>query len=240
MCRDGNLAPRMSDIAKTRSGRLTPGTALKLLPALVLSGCLMALGISSAIASPDGPWLGWLGWVSLVPLFISIRRLAPSRAMVCGALWGLSLYLFLVGLVPGFGGTVASLLLLAAVPAAYAYGAAHFTRRLGFSPLFLGLGWVAVELALRPLGLRTGLLSGTQGHGPLVDSVSALPGSGLVAFVVAAANATLVLVAGNVRLRSYRAGSSIAPQRRERSFPVTSAYRSFFDVCPAQPRAPPA
>ncbi len=207
---------------------------------LVFGAFLMALAISSPIVSPDGPWLGWLGWVSLAPLFVAIRRLSPWRAMACGSFWGVCLYLFLVGFTPGFDGTVGSLGLLATVPAAYAFGAAHLTRRVGFNPLFLGLGWIGVELALHPLGLASGLLAGTQGHGPVVNWASALLGSGVVAFVVAAANATLVLIVVNLRLRSCQVRFGIPARRRESGLPLTAVYRLLFDLCSARPRAPPA
>jgi hypothetical protein len=56
------------------------------------------------------------------------------------------------------------------------------TRQKGFSPLLLGLGWIAVELALQPLGLRYGLLAATQGSGLVVRTMGYLAGYVMVAF----------------------------------------------------------
>jgi hypothetical protein len=94
-------------------------------------------------------------------------------------------------------------------------------------------------VALEPFGLLSGLLAGTAGEGSLAAWVSAIFGSGLVAFVIAAGNATLLLVANTVRFKLGGLGLGIDTQRRAASFPVTLACHSFFDGCPARPRAPP-
>ena len=86
---------------------------------LVASLVVSAFSMAVALGSP-GHW--WVGWVALLPFFVSIRVLAPAKAMLAGAFWGLSLFVFLItrggsSLTPGAGG----LLLLAGVPAVYAW-----------------------------------------------------------------------------------------------------------------------
>ena len=192
--------------------------------------------MAAGVAWWDRPWVGW---ISLIPLFAAIRVLPPRQSMLCGAFWGIYLSFFLAAFIPGIIG-VSSLVLLAAVPAAYTYAAALVTRRVGFSPLFLGFGWVLVELALQPLGLGRGLLAGTQGHGGLVDWVSGLLGSTFVAFVVAAGNATLLLVFGALRFNiDLSPFLMVLPHRLERLLAPVTTCHLLLDDRPAQPRAPP-
>lgn len=153
--------------------------------ALSLSAILMA----TSIGSPNG----WLGWVALLPLFFAIRVLSPLPALLSGSFWGLSFFAAssLAGgdhVVPSFG----SFLLLTTIPGLYAGLCCRITRRVGFSPLMLGLGWVAVEFALSPLSLHHGLLAGTIGDGLLVRLVGNLTGYVLVAFIVAYVTASLL------------------------------------------------
>lgn len=121
-----------------------------------LGGSLLISAYLLAVANAH-PTCAWLGWFSLVPLFLVIRFWRPTGAMLGGALWGVSLYVFSVGQ-PGaaVAGGMGSLLLLALIPAAYAAGGAWLTRRIGFSPFVLGYTWMGVELALAPAGLCTG------------------------------------------------------------------------------------
>lgn len=202
-----------------------------------------SLGVSAycmgvAVASPDH---SWVGWVALLPLFVSIRVLAPAKAMLAGAFWGLSLFVFLVTtgdstLTPGIGGLV----LLAGVPAIYAWIGARLTRQVGFSPYLLALGWMGVELALSPLGLRNGLLPGTQGKSLVIHWVGNFTGAVLVAFLVAYVSAAVLEAMSGVRVpndpRGFTVGALDSPRRlfAQESFSVL-----FHFIRPVRPRAPP-
>ena len=204
--------------------------------ALGASLVLSAYGIACA-ARGDLPL--WVGWVALVPVFVAVRALRPILAMLCGALWGASLFVFNGGGSEP-GNPIVVGLLLTVVPAAYAYLAACVTRWIGFSPFVLGVGWMGVELALAPVGLHNGLLSATQGDTALMDYIGRALGYVLVAFHVAYVNAALVAVFARVRLRLPR------PFRITTSGNGVLFLRSQIVGClslvalqPSQPRAPP-
>ncbi len=155
---------------------------------LVVSAYVMARGLRS-------PEQAWLAWVALLPLFVAIRSLCPVHAMLSGGLWGLSLCLFAaVAVGTALGDAALPLALLTAIPAAYAFLGASLTRRIGFSPLVLGVAWMGVELAFEPLGLGHGLLAGTQGDGALMHWIGGALGYVLVASLVAFAGSVLLLV----------------------------------------------
>lgn len=201
---------------------------------LVVSAGLMG----AALQSPAGRVLGWF---TLVPLFFLIRLLTPLRALFAGAFWGLCLFLFGAAAANApFAPTLTNLLLLSTIPGLYAGAGALLTRRIGFSPLLLGLGWIGVELALQPLALYNGLLAGTLGHGLVVRTMGYLAGSVVVAFIVAYVNASLLemvteacVATGAVR---FTAGAA-APE--ERFFPLELPAYLFEYLRPHQPRAPP-
>lgn len=201
---------------------------------LVVSALLIPLGHSS----PDR---AWLGWVALLPLFQSIRVFRPAKAMVVGASWGLCLFLALLT-IPTTGNiaTFSSFALLVTVPALYGFLAAHVTLRIGFSPLLLGLGWIGLEFALLPLGLRNGLLSGTQGNGAIISWVGAFAGTVVVAFIVAYVNAALFATLS--RVVSTACGRTVAsgPIPGSRLIFASKSLRLLsLIVLPGQPRAPP-
>ena len=209
-------------------------------PALVTSLGVSAFGMSHALGSPGH---AWVGWVVLLPLFVSIRQLPPIKAMLAGSFWGLSLFVFLIlANAPenGFAGSAVSLAVLTTVPGLYTYLGARLTRQIGFSPYLLALGWMGVELAISPLGLRSGLLAGTQGNGVVILWLGDFAGSVLVAFLVACVSAAVFEA-----LRSACAGAATrvfvttarnTPQRLapQESFSVLSHL-----IHPTQPRAPP-
>ncbi len=174
---------------------------------LGLSATLMAVAIGSASF-----W--WLGWFPLVPLFLSIRLFSPSRAAAAGAFWGACLYAASGGVVASvIPRGISSLGLLVALPALYAYVGCLVTRRKGFNPFLLGLGWAGVELTLHPLAPQSGLLGGAQGGGPWVLTIGHLGGYVLVAFLVAAGTAAVLAV--------FHGGRVVATQPpRVRLFPL--------------------
>jgi apolipoprotein N-acyltransferase len=183
---------RRSDVISDRRGV----RCVVIAGAVAASAFLMAL----AIASPSY-W--WLGWVTLLPLFLAIRVFTPLGASLCGGLWGGALFASAVALFDTpIQGDLLSFLLLCLIPASYAFVGARLTGRVGFSPLVLAFGWIGVELALAPLGLRHGLLAGTQGDGVVVRVVGSFTGYALVAFLVAYVNASLLSVLSCVRLGS--------------------------------------
>jgi apolipoprotein N-acyltransferase len=210
------------------------GSVLLHLPALVVGAYLMALSVGSHGHA-------WIGLLTLLPLLRAIQVLRPSQAAVCGGVWGLSLYVFTVGVVET---TVAagaqSLLLLTVVPAAYGWLGAMVTRRVGFSPLILGFGWVLVEFALQPVALQQGLLAGTQSDMLLVGAIGRMFGYVVVAFLVAFVSAWFLAVVTKIRFRIARplfvlglddVGRTLwhlIPSRTPRLVPCTS-----------HPRAPP-
>lgn len=190
--RRGALSANRKDRSKL-AWRGVKGSALGVL--LVASALLTAVAVGSADCS-------WFVWFGLLPLFLAIRLLSPAVAALAGALWSGCLCLFLVaGAVPGLSLTAHSFALSAIVLMLYAYFAVLLTRWIGFSPMLLALGWILVELTLKPLGLRQGLLAGTQSAAGFLHLISCLLGYVFVAFLVASANAWLVFLLSSVRLR---------------------------------------
>lgn len=194
--------------------------------------------MGAALGSPGHTWVGW---VALLPLFVSIRILAPLRAMLAGALWGLCLSVSLVTTLDGVSSPGAgSLVLLTTLPAIYTSLGARLTRRVGFSPYLLALGWMVVELALSPVGLRSGLLGATQGDVPVIHWVGEFAGCVVVAFLVAYISAAVLEAITNVRAAiDPRRLVTAPPDTQRRLFPQESFSVLFHFIRPAQPRAPP-
>lgn len=184
----------------------------------------------------------WLAWVCLVPLFHVIRTRSACASLVAGGAWGFCLYFFAAAADSAHvRPTDLALVLLTAVPALYAAGAAVATRVLGFNPVLLGAGWILVELALRPLGLEDGLLASTQVGGVQVGWIADLLGYGLVAMVVAGINATLFALLDSLRVRLPR--QQLWRRRGPRvcgfTRPASRPYGRHF-LTRAIPRGPPA
>ncbi len=211
---------------------LSGAKMMVLVASLIGGACLMA----AAVASRD---FTCLGWFCLLPVFIAIRRCTPSWAGLCGALWGACLYVFLQIGTDAAAPTLAAGALAMVVPALYANLAARLTRWVGYSPFVLAVGWMGVELASIPLGLRGGLLAGTQGGGTLMAWVGQGLGYVFVAFIVAVVNASLVTVLSGLRLTlpQWAHGISVA-SRRAALLPQTFVCIPFSVVSPSQPRAP--
>jgi len=172
-----------------------------------------ALGLSAlltavAITYPD---CHWLAWFSLMPLFVAIRRLSSGWATWCGALWGGGIYLF-ASILPG--GAIPNpdinAIALVAIPAAYAGLMALYSRRFGYSPLALALGWITISLCSASIEIGHAFDSLDYGHEPVIRLITSFLGSAFVAFVIAYTNALLLSVAGylNVGIGTYYAQRS--------------------------------
>ena len=181
---------------------------------LALLLALSALLVSVAMSSPA---LAWLGWISLLPLFGAIRVLPAKFAALAGAWWGAALALGHTWFA-GAGGSsvILGIGLTVCVMSLYTGLGAALTRRIGFSPVVLAVGWIGVELALLPLGWRHGLLAATQSDTSLAHWLGPLLGYLFVAFLVAGINASLLVVASKARLsapprKSFQGRSNAAP-----------------------------
>jgi len=220
------------------SGRVFPVGGIRAVltvASLVASAYLLSL----VLASPAS-W--WLGAVTLLPLFYSIRALSQLAAGCAGAVWGLSLFAFSTQVFDtGVQSDLASLLLLALIPAAYAGAGVWLTRRVGFSPYLLALGWIGVEFALRPVGLNYGLLAATQGDGFAINVVGSYAGYVFIAFAVAYFNALLFSVL--IELPVFRGSDRrivSASTSGLRIFSGQTIVQPAFAVGPTRPRAPPS
>jgi len=214
-----------------------------LLRALRWTGSLGVLVASALVMifAATTPGYRWVGCIALLPLFNAIRVQSPVRAAFDGAIWGLCLFAFATILgVTRIPFDLFSGALLPAVLGLYAFLGARITRQVGFSPYLLALCWIGVELALKPLGLRYGLLGGTQSGGFSIELIGGFAGYGLVAFLVAYVNAALLTVLSEVRVSTCASRVvSSAAQPRLSVFPIEiPSYLSYL-ILPSQPRAPP-
>lgn len=191
--------------------------------------------------SRSSSWLSSLAWVSLLPMLASIRFLPPSRAAVNGAWWGACLFGFFTC---GFGARLEpswwAFLLLVLVPAAYSAAGAWITRRAGFSPLTLGVGWAFAELLLAPTGVTEGLLGGALGDGLVMSAIGHALGYVLVAFVVAYVNAAIFSAASSIRISTgspaFRSAAKVLARQLTPQMPPCLPISS---LQASQTRAPP-
>lgn len=202
---------------------------------LAVSAYLMALALAE-------PGRRWLGWITLLPLLLSLRFLLPPMAFVAGGFWGMCVGFFLefesvAAGEPWLGTYLAQCF----VPALYCGLGSYVTRRVGFSPLLLALGWVGVELLLDPLTGQRGLLAGTQGDGIVVRTVGHAAGWTVVAFLLAYVNASLVEIFTAVCAVGAGGSRLFASPSQIRSTCIWD--RSICDrplrFRPERPRAPP-
>ena len=203
---------------------------------LAVSATFMALAI-------EAPEHFWLGWFTLLPLMQAARTLNPTGAFGAGMFWGSSLFAAcaLMGS-QSVDFTASSLAILILGPALYGYFGAWLSRRVGFSPYLMALGWVIVEFCLRPVGLEHGLLAGTQHEdGMLFRVAGSFAGYFLVAFLVAYINASLLSVLHSVsrsvsslRLLTGAGGPISLLALLETPFIPSRVF------CISQPRAPPS
>ncbi len=194
---------------------------------------------TSAALCSDG--LSWVAWLSLLPLFAGIRALPPDRAAAAGTFWGVCLYLFTTTATNSpIPASLPNLLLLAIFPAVYATLGSVFTRRFGFSPLAMGVGWIGLELALQPLGLGHSLLATGSGASSMAFLIADTLGYGIVAFLVAYAVACLLLVATVIH-RQCSSKRLFRYSRSRTQYVLASSYSPLSTIVlqPSQPRAPP-
>lgn len=211
------------------------GKAIKVL------GLAIGLALSAGLAAgtSKAPNDVWFAWIMLIPLLLAIRKLSPVYAAGAGLFWGVCLFV-IISATNGAALELRALALLVTAPAGYAWLASRVTRRAGFCPLLLALGWIGVEMALRSIGLQDGLLARAQEHGLVGRTLGYLFGYVAVAFVVVYVNASilsmlaaLTVVPGGSRRASRSSGS-----RPKQSIPDSIDVVIRF-LQPAQARAPP-
>jgi apolipoprotein N-acyltransferase len=174
-------------------------------------------------------------------LFVAVRLLGPCRAALAGAVWGASLFLFLRWFeTPDAPGSWTGLVLLATVPGAYAAFAAGLTRRWGFNPFVLALGWLAVELILQPFGFRHGLLSDAQHDGFLMTAIERTCGYLVLAYLIVLVNGVILSVVGDCRFGSGSTAFRVTVRQSNRWLTFTDTFFRGWQVPnDLQPRAPP-
>ncbi|NNF43744.1 MAG: hypothetical protein HKN62_12015 [Phycisphaerales bacterium] len=187
------------------------------------------LGLAQA-----NPALTVSGWIGLLPLLWCIARFDPRRSLGAGVLFGACL-----------GGvsaaSVASIPLVAGVCGLFAGVAALMTRRHGFSPYLVAVGWLLVEITLQPLGWGEGLLAVAHGDAGVLSTVAEVFGLAIAAFVVAYVNALLVRVA-DVVLRRFGSARSFGLAAGVLEMPPWTTTLPAWRLVsrPGVPRAPPA
>lgn len=222
-------------LARKRHSLESLGKAVKVL------GLAIGLALSAGLAAvtSKAPNDVWPAWIMLIPLLLAIRNLSPIYAAGAGLFWGVCLFA-IISTTNGAAFELWALVLPATVPAGYAWLGSRLTRRAGFCPLLLALGWIGVEIALRPIGLQDGLLAGTQGHALVGRTLGHLFGYVAVAFVVVYVNASILSML--MAMTIVPGGSRLAP-RSTGSRPKHSLPNPFDVVIrflhPAQARAPP-
>jgi len=214
---------------RVRSDDLSP---LVIGAPLVASAALLALGTH---------WpqqFSWVVWVSLTPLFAAIRVLRPMRAAFWGAVWGLALWVFesVVG-THDEPWTVGHGVLLVTAPGLFSGVASWLTTRIGFPPFVLAVTWMLMEWAVRPLGLRLGVLGGVLDDGALLSGIGGAFGYVLAAFLAAYLGAVLIAFACHV----LEVGDSRAHETGQCSFcfHLRELYISLIAPMTIHARAPP-
>jgi len=200
---------------------------------LIASAYLMAF-VAMAGGRP------WVSWYALLPLFVAIRVCRPSAALMAGAFWGGCLYNFASSIGASVSPGLVPLLVLLAVPALYGYLGARLTRWIGFSPFVLGVGWVGVEFALAPLGLRAGVLGVAESDASLLHWAATALGYVHVALIAALVNAYLVSILSHVRVRVPQACRALGRRyRRTLLLPQEVLNSSLLFIKVTRPRGPP-
>ncbi len=249
-----SAATRRVNLADQRNCRATLSTVSKLphsvtTAALGVSLVFSALLTATALRMPNDHWLAW---ISLLPLFVVVRSLRPLAALAAGGFWGGCLYVFLTIGAPSSVATEALafvpsawlFVLMIVIPAVYVGLAARPARAVGFSLLTLALGWTLIEVVLyvhNPSGPHDVLLSGSQGEGAQLHWLARLVGYVCTAFLAGCANASLVTIVSDARLRFPRCRSLGGSPNAVGWVPsqAVPAIQSWI-LRQAHPRAPPA
>jgi apolipoprotein N-acyltransferase len=180
-----------------------------------------------------------LSLLGLIPLLRAVQVLDARRAAMCGAGWGAALGLFMWNGHPAAVDSLLSFGLLPVAMAAYLGLGAWVTRRFGFSPLVLGVGWFFLEIILRPLSLHDGLLAGTQTGAPF-GALSQVFGYAWVTFLVVYASAWLLSVVSRIRLEIISVALLPGLGCAQRGlWPLIPSLRPTQVAVPSRPRAPP-
>ena len=226
------------------SATTKPSSAKRTVTAVKIAALCVSLVVGAQLmaAVVSAPGHAWRGWFALLPLFLVIRRWRAIPAMLAGSFWGVSLYVFCISQPEAtVAPAIRSLLSLATIPAAYAAFGAWLTRRIGFKPFVLGVGWMGVELVLGPAGLHRGLLGGMTEDGGVTAWVGQALGYVLVAFVIALANASLISVLGGARV-PMPCGPCLRDPEDAARYHLASQTLVLFPLgvlLALQPRAPP-
>lgn len=207
----------------------------------LLVSSLIASALVIGLAGKTGRY-PYLACLSLVPLFAAIRTCRPMASFLSGVIWGLSLFGFcLVGLGPPISPTLDALVLLAAVPALYAWLGTLLTRWIGFSPFVLAVCWILVECSLLPLHLRLGLLGGTQIENTYFQIAGHAFGYLQCCLLVAYIGAAFFDVACTFSSIKWSRATHLRIVRDSEPISVATLFRRIaaFWLRTSQPRAPP-
>ena len=205
-----------------------------------LAALLAGTAVPTALSIESGSY-AWLGWTSLVPFLLTVRLLSPSAAALAGAFWGACLVAVCGYTVESaFPQGLLSIGLLIGIPALYACAGSAVVRRKGFNPLPLALGWAGLELALQPMVVGSGLLTGFGSSHALLLPVGALAGYVLVALLVTMATVTVLSVLAEARVVGVRSSGFHPFGFGNRTVPVRDHVVSSFGFLePVRPRPPP-
>jgi apolipoprotein N-acyltransferase len=197
-----------------------------------------AILVAVAVGVPRCPWIGWLG---LFPILTAIRFLTPAKASISGIVWSLSycLALYILG-VTSFVRSYVSISAILVLPALYLSLGASVTRRFGFQPVFLALGWVILEYVFTFVGIRHGLLGLTTETVGGVHLVMQAFGYIFVAFLIVLINAELLSIICGICVKIVSRKLSLYPYRSNAPvFICVLGLRPLAAAGPHRPRAPP-
>lgn len=201
---------------------------------LIAIGC--GMGAAASVESGQAILLS----LALFPLFAVIRYMHPKAAVSAGAFWALLLALiFQGGSDLGLINYLPAVIWIGAV-GLYCGGGAWFTRRFGFSPIILAVGWVVMELALKALLISVPAEMIAVSNNSVTQVIATALGYICVALIIVILNATLILSLGKMSLTmSCRAVcgmiSQFCHQTHERGF----TFKAWTGMSPTRPRAPP-
>ncbi len=228
--------PAGIELTSEGRGRVRAGRLALLIFLCVIGGRLAA---AADAAGGSAPW----AWVAVLPLLAAMYALRPGAAGLCGAAWGLSLGLPAEATPASFASVSSVLLIFLKIilPAGYALVGSLATRRIGFNPFVLGVGWMILELTLTAFDARGGLIADGIVGGIVPRLIGDIFGSAVVAFLAVMINGlvielvrTVVGVLGDIP----RPATTNAAGRRRRARGL-HPYVSAIGILPLRPRGPP-